>query len=69
MVTDIAYPGKVKPGMESGVAFFDRMRWLTATGFFTSKMGMEDIGFVGNRPNNWQGVPPDVIRQYGLEDV
>lgn len=69
MVDDIAYPGKVKPGMAQGVAFFDRMRGLTATGFFTSKMGVEDLGYVGNRPNKWEGVPEEIVQQYGLEKV
>jgi len=69
MVNDIAYPAIAKPGMEQGVAFFNRMRDLTATGFFTSEMGIKDIGYVGNMPNVWQGVPEDVLKQYGLENV
>ncbi len=66
IVNEIAYPAKAKPEMQQGVAFFNRMRNLTATGFFSSKMGMEDIGYVGNRPNQWNGVPDDVLKQYGL---
>ena len=66
MVTEIAYPAKAKPEMQQGVAFFNRMRNLTATGFFTSKMGLDDIGYVGNKPNQWNGVPDDVLKQYGL---
>lgn len=66
IVNEIAYPGKAKPEMQQGVAFFNRMRSLTATGFFTSKMGMDDIGYVGNTPNQWNGVPDDVLKQYGL---
>lgn len=66
MVTEIAYPAKAKPEMQQGVAFFNRMRSLTATGFFTSKMGLDDIGYVGNRPNQWNGVPDDVLKQYGF---
>lgn len=69
MVDEIAYPEKAKPEMKQGVAFFDRMRSLTATGFFTSKMGIEDLGYVGNRPNKWEGVPAEIIKQYGLENV
>jgi len=66
IVNEIAYPGKAKPEMQQGVAFFSRIRSLTATGFFTSKMGMDDIGYVGNSPNQWNGVPDDVLKQYGL---
>ncbi len=69
IIDEIAYPAKAKPEMKQGVAFFDRMRSLTATGFFTSKMGIEDLGYVGNRPNKWEGVPADIIKQYGLENV
>lgn len=69
MVTAIAYPKKAKPEMQQGVAFFNRMRDLTATGFFTTKMGIEDLGYVGNAPNKWTGVPPDVLKQYGMENV
>jgi hypothetical protein len=66
MVTEIAYPDKAKPEMQQGVAFFNRMRSLTASGFFTSKMGLEDLGYVGNRPNQWNGVPDDMLKQYGM---
>ncbi len=69
MVTDIAYPENVKSGMEQGVAFFNRMRDLTASGFFTSEMGLKDLGYAGNMPNKWEGVPADVLKQYGLEGV
>lgn len=69
MVNDIAWPEKVKPGMEQGVAFFNRMRDLTASGFFTSQMGIKDLGYVGNVANKWEGVPEDVVKQYGLEGV
>lgn len=69
MVNDIAWPENVKPGMEQGVAFFNRMRDITASGFFTSQMGIKDLGYVGNVANKWEGVPEDVIKQYGLEGV
>lgn len=69
IVDEIAYPAKAKPEMQQGVAFFNRMRSLTASGFYTSKIGIDDLGFVGNRPNTWTGVPPEIIKQYGLEDV
>jgi hypothetical protein len=68
-VDQIAYPGTAKPEMQQGVAFFSRLRDLVATGFFTSKMGIEDLGYVGNVPYKWEGVPADIIKQYGLENV
>ena len=69
MVDEMAYPAKAKPEMQQGVAFFNRMRNLTASGFYTTKIGIDDLGYVGNRPNKWEGVPADIIKQYGLEDV
>ena len=66
MVNEIAWPNKAKPEMAAGVSFFNLMRNLTATGFYTSEMGVKDLGYVGNRPNQWNGVPDDVLKQYGL---
>lgn len=66
VVDDIAYPRKAKPSMSQGVSFFSTMRDLTCTGFYTTKMGIDDIGYVGNQPNQWNGVPDDVLKQYGL---
>src|SRR5580698_3763992 len=64
MLEEIAYPMKVKPEMQQGVAFFNKIRDLTAIGFFTSKMGIEDLGYKGNSPGKWEGVPPEVLKQY-----
>ena len=69
MVDQIAYPEKSKPELKQGVAFFNRMRELTASGFFSSKMGIEDIGYKGNVPNNWEGMPESIVKKYGLENV
>jgi hypothetical protein len=69
IVDDIAYPNKLKPGMLQGAGFFNLMRDLTASGFFTSEMGVKDLGYAGNKPNRWEGVPADVLKQYGLEGV
>ena len=66
IVEDIAWPEKAKPEMKRGVAFFNLMRNLTATGFYTSEIGVKDLGYVGNTPNKWNGVPDDVLKQYGL---
>lgn len=66
LVDAIAYPAKAKPEMKQGVSFFTLMRNLTATGFYSSKIGMQDVGYMGNSPNQWNGVPADVLKQYGL---
>ncbi len=67
MIDEIAFPAKAKPEMQQGVAFFNLLRDLTATGFFTSEIGIKDLGYVGNKPNQWDGVPQDVLDQYGVK--
>jgi hypothetical protein len=67
MVDEIAWPEKAKPEMLQGVAFFNLLRDLTATGFFTSQIGVKDLGYAGNQPTQWDGVPQDVLDQYGVK--
>lgn len=66
MVDEIAWPAKAKPAMAQGVAFFSLVRNLTASGFYSSEMGTKDLGYAGNTPNKWNGVPADVLAQYNL---
>ena len=66
VLNDIAYPFIAKPNMQPGVTFFNKIRDLTAIGFFTSKAGIEDLGYKGNSPGKWDGVPAEVLKQYGL---
>jgi len=66
MVELIAYPDRVKdkPELKPGASFFSLVRNLTATGFYTSEIGVKDIGYAGNKANQWNGVPDEVLRQY-----
>ena len=66
VVDEIAYPKKAKPELSQGVKFFSLMRDLTATGFYTSAIGIKDLGYAGNTPNKWNGVPDEVLKQYKL---
>jgi hypothetical protein len=66
LVDQVAYPNKAIPEMKQGVAFFSLMRNLTATGFYTSEMGVKDVGYIGNTPTQWNGVPAEVLQQYKL---
>lgn len=66
MVDEIAWPKKAKPAMKPGVKFFNLMRNLVSTGFYTSEIGVKDVGYLGNSPTQWNGVPPDVLKQYNL---
>lgn len=69
ILEEIAYPMKAKPDMQQGAVFFSRLRNLVATGFYTSQIGIKDIGYVGNVPGKWEGVPKDVLAQYNLSGV
>ena len=69
VVDDIAYPNKAKPEMAPGVNFFNRMRDLTATGFYTTEIGFADIGYAGNTPGTYTGVPVEVLEQYGVKEL
>jgi hypothetical protein len=66
LIDAIAWPKKVKPEMAQGASFFNLLRNLVASGFYTSEIGVKDVGYAGNQPNQWNGVPDDVLKQYGL---
>lgn len=53
--------------MQPGVTFFNKMRDLTLTGYFTSKMGIADLGYQGNSPNVWDGVPAEVLKDHDVD--
>ena len=67
VLDDIAWPAKAKPEYSHGVAFFTRMRDMTAAALFSSKMGVQDLRYIGNVPMaKWDGCPPEVIAKLGL---
>lgn len=68
MVDMIAYPEKAKNNkdLSPGVAFFSLIRNLAATGFYTSEIGVKDLGYEGNVVTKWNGVPEEVLKQYNL---
>lgn len=66
MIDEIAWPEQAAVGMGYGVRFFNLMRNLVATGFFTSQIGIQDLGYAGNTPGFWDGVPDDVLAAHGL---
>lgn len=68
MLDKIAYPDEAAPEMQAGVNFFNSFRDLVATGFWSSKIGIEDIGYIGNRPNNWNGCSDEALAHLDLKD-
>jgi len=56
LVEDLAWPARAKPVHLPGVRFFSAFRDLSASGFFTSRVGVKDIGYMGNVPqSSWNG--------------
>ena len=66
IVDEIAYPEKAAPALAQGVSFFNKIRDLVTTGFYTAEIGVKDLGYMGNVPNMWAGVPDEVLKQHGL---
>ncbi|MEM1327171.1 MAG: gluconate 2-dehydrogenase subunit 3 family protein [Bacteroidota bacterium] len=69
IVDDIAWADKAEkfPQYSQGIQFFDKLRNLTLTGFYTSKMGIQSLGYAGNRPNIWDGVPAEVLAKHDVD--
>ena len=55
--------------LEAASKFFRRFRNLTSAGFFTTPVGMKDLGYVGNVPlATFDGPPADLVARMGLTD-
>ena len=67
LLDEIAYTSNPDPGLSHAIAFFSSFRDLTATGFFTSKMGVADLQYVGNVfVDEWTGCPDAALKKLGV---
>lgn len=67
LIEAVAWPEQAEPRMKPGVTFFNSLRDLTASGFFSSKMGVKDLQYMGNKyVEEWTGCPDDVLEHVGL---
>ncbi len=67
ILTDIAWPARAKPEHQAGVAFFNRFRDLTASGFWSSQVGVTDLEYQGNAfVREWTGCPPEAKARIGV---
>ena len=68
ILDEIAYYDSEVPESERPfeVNFFSMVRNMTMTGFYTTKIGIDEIGYKGNMPNVWDGVPQEVLDQHGV---
>jgi len=66
IVNDIAWPARARPENAAGAKFFNRFRDLTASGFWSSRMGVEDLQYQGNTfVMQWNGCPPEAKAKIG----
>lgn len=64
VLDDIAWPAKARSEMAVGVKWFNSFRDFTASGFYTSKIGIKDVGYLGNTGvATWIGCPPAAVRR------
>jgi gluconate 2-dehydrogenase gamma chain len=67
ILNDIAWPGRASASMADGVGFFNRFRDLTASGFWSSQVGVKDLKYIGNTfAPNWNGCPPAALEKLGV---
>ena len=64
---DICNPAKAAAQFADAAKFFATFRDLTAGGFYSTPVGMKDIGYVGNVPlAKFDGPPLAVLKKVGL---
>lgn len=67
VLDDIAWPHRASPAFSHGVAFFSSFRDLTATGFWTSRIGFADLQYIGNTyVPEWTGCPDEALKKLGV---
>ena len=68
VLDDIAWPKRGKSALAPGVAFFNGFRDLTASGFWSSKMGVQDLRYMGNVVvPEWKGCPDEQLKKLGVK--
>jgi gluconate 2-dehydrogenase gamma chain len=67
LLDDIAWPARARPALSQGVAFFTQFRDMVAAGFWSSRLGVEDLGYRGNTfVAEWTGCPVEQLARLGL---
>jgi len=70
ILDEIAYTTNYDPGLHQAVTFFSSFRDLTASGFWTTKMGIEDLQYQGNVfVDGWNGCPDPALKKLGVKYV
>jgi hypothetical protein len=64
---DICGKTAVKKEFKSAQNFFNRFRYLAASGYYSTPQGWKDVGYTGNVPTvNFDGPTPEALKHLGL---
>jgi hypothetical protein len=67
LLDEIAYPSNPDRGLSQAIAFFSSFRDLTASGFWSTKMGVADLQYQGNTwVDEWNGCPDTALKKLGV---
>ena len=67
LLDQVAWPRTAKRELLEGVNYFNRLRDFTASGFFSSQMGVKDIQYMGNVAiPEWKGCPKPALDHLGV---
>jgi hypothetical protein len=70
VLDEIAYTSNPDPGLRHAIAFFSSFRDLTASGFWSTKVGVADLQYQGNVfVSEWNGCPEEALRKLGVEQA
>ncbi len=68
LLDEIAYVSNPDPGLSHAIAFFSSFRDLTASGFWTTRMGVADLQYSGNVfVSEWNGCPDAALKKLGVK--
>jgi hypothetical protein len=68
ILDEIAYTTNPDPGLRPHISFFSSFRDLTASGFWTTKIGIEDLQYQGNVfLDEWNGCPAPALEKLGVK--
>jgi gluconate 2-dehydrogenase gamma chain len=70
LLDEIAYTSNPDRGLSQAIAFFSSFRDLTASGFWSTKMGVADLQYQGNVfVSEWTGCPDAALKKLGVEQA
>src|SRR3954469_8846680 len=70
LLDEIAYTSNPDRGLSQAIAFFSSFRDLTASGFWSTKMGVADLQYQGNVfVSEWNGCPDAALAKLGVKQA